>query len=162
MQYPKWKYIGNLGDVTPLEHGGKFVYIDETGEYSPEIEILDNEIEENGCYVIHRFALDRMQTVTIEGEVYLLFAEFKEIKEESEKTIRNLAEWFSDKIVQVCDYAGINVEEFYTDICSDDVLKRARCYISIGEYMGYDNFGFYPKRLTLSQVKKRYTNGELQ
>ena len=35
---PVWKYVGNLGDVTPIENDGAFVFVDETGVYCPELE----------------------------------------------------------------------------------------------------------------------------
>lgn len=44
---PQWKYIDNLGDRHPIDHGGKFVYVDETGVYEPEVEILEQPSEED-------------------------------------------------------------------------------------------------------------------
>lgn len=40
MSQPEWKYVCNLGDVSPIDHGGDFLYVDATGVYSPEIEHL--------------------------------------------------------------------------------------------------------------------------
>lgn len=46
---PVWKFIANLGDANPIDHGGYFVYIDETGVYAPEAELLvepsDDEVQ---------------------------------------------------------------------------------------------------------------------
>jgi hypothetical protein len=47
---PKWKCIGHVGDVDPVEHGGGIVYTDETGVYPPEavffLEFGDNQVQE--------------------------------------------------------------------------------------------------------------------
>ena len=37
---PKWKFIANLGDTHPITYGGYFIFIDETGVYPPEAELL--------------------------------------------------------------------------------------------------------------------------
>ena len=33
MSQPKWEYVANLGDTSPLEYGGLFLYRDTTGVY---------------------------------------------------------------------------------------------------------------------------------
>ena len=38
---PSWKVIANLGDATPLEYGGAFLLVDETGVYCPELIVWD-------------------------------------------------------------------------------------------------------------------------
>jgi hypothetical protein len=38
---PSWKVIANLGDATPLEYGGAFLKVDETGVYCPELIVWD-------------------------------------------------------------------------------------------------------------------------
>lgn len=49
MSQPVWEYITNLGDASPVDHGGAFVYRDKTGVYGVELEHLeppsDDEIE---------------------------------------------------------------------------------------------------------------------
>ena len=40
MSQPVWSCIANLGDVNPIDYGGYFVYIDTTGVYPPEAELL--------------------------------------------------------------------------------------------------------------------------
>jgi hypothetical protein len=58
---PRWKFVANLGDVNPLDYGGLFVYVDETGIYPPEMERVepDSEDDENCTYTVHRVSLDR-------------------------------------------------------------------------------------------------------
>jgi hypothetical protein len=44
---PSWKCICNLGDATPLEYGGAFLMIDETGVYDPELVVWDEPTVNN-------------------------------------------------------------------------------------------------------------------
>ena len=55
MSQPQWKLVAQLGDVHPIDYGGCFVYVDETGVYDPEMEILDSPDNDNGTWTIHRF-----------------------------------------------------------------------------------------------------------
>jgi len=38
---PQWKLIANLGDVDYINHGGFLVYEDTTGQYAPEVEVVE-------------------------------------------------------------------------------------------------------------------------
>lgn len=60
MSQPQWKFVANLGDADPIENGGAFVFIDETGVYPPEVEILEEPAEDNGPkhWHVYRFSLD--------------------------------------------------------------------------------------------------------
>jgi len=46
-QQPVCKFLANLGDANPIEHGGFAVFVDETGVYAPECELLETP-EETG------------------------------------------------------------------------------------------------------------------
>lgn len=37
---PEWKLVAQLGDASPIDYGGYFIYEDATGVYQPEAEIL--------------------------------------------------------------------------------------------------------------------------
>ena len=57
---PVWKLLANIGDVHPIEYGGYFVFVDETGVYPPEAELLispDSDDAPEG-WVAYRFILD--------------------------------------------------------------------------------------------------------
>lgn len=58
-QQPTWKLIANLGDVHPIDYGGYFVYVDETGTYEAEAELLEVPEDEDRTYRVYRFILDR-------------------------------------------------------------------------------------------------------
>ena len=55
---PVWKFIANLGDANPIEHGGYFIFEDLTGVYSPEGEVWNPD--EMKAY---RIMLDKVESV---------------------------------------------------------------------------------------------------
>ena len=63
-QQPTWRYVTNLGDVNPIEHGGAFVFVDTTAVYPPEMEILeppcdDIDIDDDDArWAVSRIVLD--------------------------------------------------------------------------------------------------------
>jgi hypothetical protein len=54
---PVWKCIANLGDTTPLEYGGAFLLVDETGVYDPELTVW-NEPTVNGIEISNLYDTD--------------------------------------------------------------------------------------------------------
>jgi hypothetical protein len=65
---PVWKLLANLGDISPFDYGGYFVYLDETGMYPEEAELLElenenEEDEEKIRYTVRRFVLERCTLV---------------------------------------------------------------------------------------------------
>ncbi len=77
-----WKFIGNLGDINPIEHGGLFVYIDETGHYSPEAVLLHPKTEKK--YEVRRFSIENC-TYTNGEDLYKFFCS---LTSESRKNYR--------------------------------------------------------------------------
>lgn len=157
-QQPKWKRIANLGDVSPVDYGGYFVYRDLTGVYPAEGELLlapDSDDSGEG-WTMYRFTLDRCKLVeTEEHKVYL-------VPERYDSTwpypVSHYNEWFHKYLAEVakcCDYASIR-----EDLCSADPIKLAHAYRAIGEYHGLENLDSYPekyaKRSELPRRWRRY------
>jgi hypothetical protein len=44
---PEWECVANLGDADPITYGGLLVYIDKTGVYPPEVEVIQEEENED-------------------------------------------------------------------------------------------------------------------
>src|SRR5215475_15130359 len=68
---PKWRRVANLGDVNPVEYGGYFIDVDETGVYAPEatwLEAPDDEPEDaaSESWTAYRFILEQC-TQSIDG-----------------------------------------------------------------------------------------------
>jgi len=142
MSQPKWRLRANIGDVNPIDHGGKFVYVDSTGVYDPEMEILE-PIDDGGSehWEIHRFSLERC---TFENGVL-----------SDNQFHPDHAAWFADDIDRVkscCDH-----ETIIEDLCSGDPVARAFAYNSITVYFGAHEFDQYPLKFTSrSEIRKRY------
>jgi len=160
MSQPNWKYIANLGDANPIDHGGFFVYIDETGVYDPEVELL-GVIEENDCgeasrWVVYRFSLERC---TFEDGIL-----------SNNKFHKDHAAWFAEPeckraerpqdttyLSKVAECMGMDLETLQTLFCSDNPIERAEAYRCVGEYHGFGNLDSYPLTLTDgTEVEQRY------
>lgn len=145
---PVWKFIDNLGDVSPVEYGGYFIFIDETGVYPPEAEYWD--AEDNRLY---RFSLDQLHD--LDGHLIPLSIAEKN-QEDLPYPKDEYNEWFDDDIDNIAETLDITPAELREMFCSDDVLKRAWAYREVGMYWGFENLDSYPLRLTTAQAEERF------
>ena len=165
MSQPNWKLIANLGDVNPLDYGGYFVYIDTTGVYEAEAELLTVAEDGNEIrgYTIHRFLLDKctfIDGILSDNDFHpgcpAWFA-----KPESERAARSQDTTY---LKNVADFVGTSNGGETEDIliqmfCSDNPVERAEAYRAVGEYHGFDNLDQYPLKFKSNQrgeVAKRY------
>lgn len=128
---PVWQLIANLGDNSPFDYGGYFVYKDETGVYPEEAEFLvvDNEDDEDSTYTIYRILLDVAPD-----------------------------EWFLEDLESIADHVGSTKEELVKALSSRDPLDRAYAYKAVAEYHGWDEFDSYPLTgVTRQEVEARYS-----
>lgn len=150
---PTWKFVENLGDVNPVEHGGFFVFIDETGVYAPEVEMLDPPCEGQDKWTVYRFILEPCT--------------FKDGILSDNRFHPNHPAWFAkpekDRKERPQDTTYLNdltgafpLDELTRLFCSDDPKERAVAWREVGEYHGYDNLDSDPLRLTEEEVKQRY------
>lgn len=135
---PKWKLVAQMGDVNPMDYGGFFVYVDETGVYAPEAESL--ELNEGGKYTAHRFTLE--PCTYIDGVL-------------SDNPYHpKSAAWFADDIEKIQACTGI--DGLVALFCSQDPIERATAWRAVAEYSGLENLDSYPLTLTKKECKKRY------
>lgn len=177
---PAWKFIANLGDASPLEHGGFFVYQDETGVYAPEARYLepndstwervnhcmDCEGMEAPCskhakleYALeYRFSLDRC-TLTegiLSDNPYHPLHPAWWASPESEKVNRPQDTTY---LSTIADTTGEALEDLQEAFCSEDLIERAQAYKSVGEVHGWENLDSYPLTWTVAEyaeLKARY------
>jgi hypothetical protein len=188
MSQPKWKCVGNLGDVDPITHGGILVYIDETGVYPPEVEVIepyknenhdsdydqdyqdeddpdpefayDEELSEELHWTIHRVILERC---TWDAETGVL---------SDNKYHPQHAAWFAKPeskraerpqdttyLREVCNCMDMDQDELIKLFCSDDPLDLAEAYSCVAGYHGWHEFDHYPLDCkNRKEIEERYAD----
>lgn len=99
---PQWKRIDNLGDVHPIDYGGFFVYVDRTGVYAPEVELLDSPDSDDAPegWTIHRAVIKKDPA----------------------------GEWWFPKLREVAASIDMDVSELERMAMSESVVTRAMVY----------------------------------
>jgi hypothetical protein len=161
---PDWECIGQLGDVNPIDHGGYWILRDKTDVYPEEGELLvvpEDEDDEDGEYTIYRFILDRC--TFING-----------VLSDNEHHPEHCAWWATtpEKMMErpqdgkglsdVANCVGMDEEELVEDFCSEDALRRARAYQSVGNYHGFENLDSDPLRMKRWEVERRYESAKFK
>ena len=147
---PIWRYLQNIGDCTPLEYGGAFVFEDTTGVYAPELEILEEpQVEWYGE------PEDDPRTWT----VYCLTIEphtFEDGVLSDNPFHKGLAVWYADKLQAVASSADAGYLDFVSALVSGPIVACAQAYLDLVSYFGAHEFDSYPLTLTREEVFARY------
>lgn len=181
MNQPSWEYTANLGDADPIGCGGLFVYIDKTGAYPPEIEVIDvrenegydsdydQDYEEHKKYdedkseelhwTIYRVVLDRC---TYDAETECLSDNkfhpqhsvwFSQTRKEREERPQDSG------LESICSCCDIERDELIRLLCSDDPIELARGYMCIGDVYGWHEFDQYPLEIkSRKEMDERYAD----
>lgn len=181
---PEWEYVANLGDASPIDHGGFFIFEDRTGVYPPEVEVLippeeddsDEDFEdedsdedpvnalleagahdedEEGKYLIFRFVVE--PCTYINGIL------------SDNKFHPDHPAWFatpeerkkdrpqdSTYLSCIASAVGRTTEDLIKDFLSEDVKVRAAAWREVGEVHGWENLDSYPQKVTRKEAKERY------
>jgi hypothetical protein len=147
MSHPDWECIANLGDVNPIDHGGKFVLVDKTGVYPPEMEVLE-PLEPCGqeaeVWQVWRFPMDRC--TYIDGVL-------------SDNPYHpDKPAWFADDISDIASMYGVERDELIGQLCSEAPRERAEGYYCLFGYYPAENFDSYPLDLDRAEVEERYAD----
>lgn len=148
-QQPSYWAIANIGDVSPLEYGGKFVCIDRTGNYDPILWIFYPEasgddglfytyhVELPRCFMVHGDSVNNI--IGVGANFYHPY----------------LTEWFGDKekLTRVADSCGKTFDSLCDSLCSSNVIERAFAYDSLISYYGVHEFDDYSSRIDKAQVE---------
>jgi hypothetical protein len=158
---PQWKQVGTVGDVNPFDYDGGFIYQDETGVYAPELEYILGESnysqpENTGRWKVYRFCLDRLETVTVDGNQLLVPFGFGS-RTDLPHPIDSYNEWFNRDLDGPASGVGITVEQYRAELCSEDARARAFAYLELAMYHGFENFDDYPLTFTnRDELEARY------
>jgi hypothetical protein len=158
MCQPKWKFIANLGDVDPIEHGGYFVKIDTTGVYQPEVEVLIAPNEEEGeVWEVYRFILE---ACTFENGILSDNKFHPECSVWFATPESKMAERPQDTtyLSRLCSSQDVKQDELTEQFCSDDPLERAWAWRNVGEYHGWYELDQEPLKLNRREVFGRFNS----
>ena len=159
---PVWKFIANLGDAHPIKYGGLFVYVDETGVYPPEAELLVEPSDEEWHDDDRKeFEADgKPHESTLRWKVYRFILEpctyINGILSDN-KFHPNHPAWFAKYLHLIASSSGQPDDRaFISMFLSDDPCERAWAWRAVGEYHGWENLDSYPLTLTREEVNERY------
>ncbi len=155
---PEWEFVANLGDATPLEHGGYFVFKDQTGVYGFEAERVELD-EEAGTLEVHRVCLDQLKEVRVDNQLFLVTIRYAETWPHP---LLSYEEWFVDSLKDVASTMGTTEEELRRMFCSEDGLERAEAYRCVYDHHGWANGDEYPLQLTYVEALQRYQEDALK
>lgn len=158
---PDWKFIVNLGDASPIDHGGYFLYHDTTNVYGFEAEVLQEPPEDakKKRWTVYRVCLDQYKMVKKEDEDTGSSTEYMVPVSHDETwihAIHQYAPWFQAGIHAVASCFSTTGGELLKAFCSDDGKERAWAYRCVAEFHGWENFDSDPLILKRSEVEKRY------
>lgn len=156
-QQPIWKCVGNIGDNSPLEYGGLFVFVDETGVYPPEMELIEviggereDEYNEHGELITEGNEKWEIRRVVLKN------CYFENGILSDNQFHKDHAVWFfkteqqrkerprdSDHL-SICRSIGMDEMEFINLFLSSDPIDRACGWQIVGDYHGWENLDSYP------------------
>lgn len=139
---PIWKLVANLGDTSPIEYGGYFVFEDTTRVYAPEAELwVTDDTDENTCIEVRRIVLE--PCTFINGIL------------SANKFHPETPAWFANEVGSVANYSDIPVAEFIDSLVNGNSISKAIAWRAIGDYFGWDNLDAYPLQISTSEARKR-------
>lgn len=168
---PKWFCVANLGDADPINYGGAFVYVDLTGVYDPELEILREPIfsgpddKPQDDWRVYRVCLES-HTYTAEnakGERVTVDPSMPGVLSDNAYH-PECAAWYSDTLADIAYTVGCEPSDLIARFCSDDPIMRASAYLDAIARYGAFEFDHYPIELgrNASRVAFRYRSESKQ
>lgn len=181
---PKWVFVDNIGDASPLQYGGVFIYTDASGVYPPECVVItppeeapdfpmdgrkaDPECGESPSE--ERNPKDIRQVFKTEIRRFIIEpCTFKDGILSDNKFHPEHPAWFAKPekerearpqnttyLKNLADQVDETVEEFAARFLDPDVRVRARAWIEVGQYHGFANLDEYPHYLTEAEAYEQF------
>jgi hypothetical protein len=122
-----------LGDASPIEFGGVFVYIDMTRVYAPELEVWQPFDDEHAGYAYR---------VCIGVSDFPDWADLESVASYIGMTGR----WYDETGAKHLEH----------DLRGDNLIDRAMAFQAVGDHSGYVNLGDEGTKHTFAEARKRY------
>lgn len=142
-EQPDWECIANLGDMNPIEHGGKFVLVDKTGVYAPEMEVVEQLVQEPDTWRVWRFIME--PHTYVRGVL------------SDNKYHPELPVWYAKDIPDIARMFDMTAEALIHALCSPEPRERAEGYYCLWSYYPAEEFDSYPLELDRAEVEERYS-----
>lgn len=163
-QQPKWKYVASFGDVNPLNHEGALLFVDETGVYPSELEVItiDNNgevYEENLKYTIYRVPcepcfFDEITGVLSDNKFHKDYPVWWAKADPDHKQRHGYDQW--SRFRELAEGMDMTANEYARQFTSDDPEVRGQAYYWLGEHHGWNEFDQYPLKMNRAEAEKRY------
>lgn len=146
---PSYHCVANLGDVNPVEHGGKFLCIDRRGIYAPTLIIFEPDPnDEIHKWTRHDIELEQCHRIFSDSSPVRVPIEVNDgvIGVGDNGFHPNLFAWFGDKdsLKSVASFSGTDFRDFVDQLCSLNAIQRAQGYIALASFYGEESFDNYP------------------
>lgn len=143
---PRWRCVANLGDVNPVDYGGYFVYVDDTGVYAPEAELLEPPADDDdtGTWTVSRFILE--PCTYVDGVL------------SDNPHHPTLPAWFASAggtgIPRLASFAGMSELALLALFCSADAVERAQAWRVVVDYYGVHELDQYPRTMKCREAER--------
>jgi hypothetical protein len=151
LMQPSFHCIANIGDATPLLHGGAFVMVDKRGCYSPELLILEpsgsDRYGDPTKWTRYSVTCDRLTAIKNANGVYAALSD-------NRYRVDHPA-WFATPGYLDCltSFTGETVEDVIKRAASSDPVSLASFYKELFDYYGAAEFQTEPCELDRKEAK---------
>jgi hypothetical protein len=163
---PKWKLVGMVGDINPIDHDGGLVYQDQTGVYCPEMEYIEGHDCDREIWKLRRYKNDPDSSYAVNMRITRYWKVYRILLEKctyingilsDNKYHPDYEVWFAK---HVKDMEEKQREQVIKMLCSEDANERAKGYLEICYITGFHEFDQYceTEYETLFDIKAKYQN----
>lgn len=147
MSQPKWKCVVGAGNS--VDENCYWAFVDETGVYAPEIEVLRMPAEYEDMNHPDYY-WDQECTKWFDEKWVPKAAIYRFIIEKTHED-----EWYWEKLGEVARCLGMEEQEMRYDLVNGDVQLQAWIMAQVADYFGGHEFDSYPLSVIYKEANER-------